>query len=193
MALLQPFRSNEMFGAHFSMYGALAFNFRYTWGSSLINLILSAVPRVLWPDRPLGIYEYYAEGVGAAPGTGFAIHHATGWYLNFGVPGVIIGALLFGWLWATCCNRLYYRRGYGTFGRVFTAIAPSTLVAGIPGFVRAGPEAYKGLVLVSFLVPTLVLGMACIHPVWWRSRSNVHRARVGRRSRSRQATDFCHP
>ena len=54
-------------------------------------------------------YQYYATGVGAREGQGYSIHHATGWYLNFGVAGVVMGAILLGRLWAGLYNNHRHR------------------------------------------------------------------------------------
>lgn len=153
--------SNEAFGAHFSMYGALAYGISPTYGSSLLSLMASAIPRLLWPSRPEDIYGYYAESVGATPGQGYAIHHATGWYLNFGITGVIIGAILLGWIWARCFNGcVRARAGRSRWYYVLTAVAPWMFAAYIPSLIRAGPEGYKGLIIEGFLMPTLVLTVA---------------------------------
>ncbi|MCB1151392.1 hypothetical protein KDK88_07565, partial [bacterium] len=92
--------SNEAFAAHFSMYGVLHNAVPLTWGTSVLSLVASLVPRGLWPDRPETIYQWYVDGVGALPGQGYTIHHATGWYLNFGWLGVFMGALVLGLVWA---------------------------------------------------------------------------------------------
>lgn len=156
-----PLQSNEMFAAHFSMYGVLSHDIPITYGYSLFAFIVSIIPRIFWQDRPYDIYMYYAQGVNAIEGHGYTVHHATGWYLNFGITGIIIGAILLGWLWAALLNRFYLIKGKRIFWRVFTIIAPWTLVAGLPAFIRAGPEIYKGLIIDSFLVPTFVVAFAC--------------------------------
>ncbi len=163
-AAVVPLRSNEMFSVHFSMYGVLAMNVPHTYGSSLWSLILSVIPRVIWPGRPADIYEHYATGVDAVAGQGYGIHHATGWYLNFGLPGVIVGAVVLGCVWAGSFNRLVTGTGesHGIVSRLVAAIVPWTIVGNMPAFVRAGPEAYKGLVLESLVFPVCVLALACV-------------------------------
>src|SRR5262249_49792084 len=91
--------SNEAFGAHFSMYGVLAAQTSPKFGYSIYSLACSVIPRVLWPDRPRDIYLYYSESVGAIQNQGYSLHHATGWYLNFGYAGVAVGAIVLGLLW----------------------------------------------------------------------------------------------
>ena len=91
------------------MYGVLAGNVEPRFGYSLYSLVCSVIPRVLWPDRPRDIYLYYSESVGAIQNQGYSLHHATGWYLNFGYAGVALGALVMGLVWAYCLNA--HRRG----------------------------------------------------------------------------------
>jgi hypothetical protein len=153
--------SNEPFAAHMSMYGSLHKNIDLTYGSSLIAFFSSAIPRVIWLDRPPDIYSYYAAQVGAIEGQGYTIHHATGWYLNFGTPGVVFGALLLGWSWGTTWSRFQQVGQAGSYwGVIFRVIAYWTFTASISGLLRAGPEAYKGVLLEAFLIPTLIIGMA---------------------------------
>lgn len=158
--------SNEAFGSHFSLYGVLRFEVPITYGASVISLITSIVPRVFWPDRPLDIYPYYAESVQAAGGQGYSLHHAAGWYLNFGAAGVILGAVVWGWLWASMFNRFHRPHSKNTVVRFFTILAPWVFVAGIPGLIRSGIEGYKGLAIDSFLVPTLTLALIHMTIAW---------------------------
>ena len=112
--------SNEAFGAHLSLYGVLYFHSPLTYGSSLNSLLASVVPRIFWPDRPDDIYSHYAATVGIAEGVGeqgFSIHHATGWYLNFGLPGLLLGAVMWGWVWSRCFNAYVFAGESGTAGR----------------------------------------------------------------------------
>ncbi|MBI4869969.1 MAG: hypothetical protein HY814_00190 [Candidatus Riflebacteria bacterium] len=155
------FSSNEAFGAHISMYGALSYGLRPTFGSSLVSLAASIVPRSFWPGRPEDIYVYYAHETGLLEGQGYSIHHATAWYLNFGGPGVVLGAAILGLLWAVCWNgSLDPRAARRTWSYVLRVVAPCTFVAYLPAILRAGPEVYKGLVLEAFFIPTAVLALA---------------------------------
>ena len=154
--------SNEAFAAHFSMYGVLATGTAPQFGYSLYSLACSAIPRVIWPGRPRDIYLYYSESVGTIQNQGYSLHHATGWYLNFGYAGVAMGAILLGLVWAGCLNaHQRIRRQSGLPFRLFATIAPWVLVAGIPPLVRAGPEGYKGVLIDCFLVPMAALVFAC--------------------------------
>lgn len=154
--------SNESFAAHFSMYGVLADAVPPKFGYSLYALVCSIIPRVLWPDRPLDIYFYYSAQVGAIQDQGYSLHHATGWYLNFGVAGVFLGGLVLGLVWAFCLNaHQRIRPRSGLLFRLFAVIAPWLFVAYLPPLVRAGPEGYKGFLIEAVLIPVGTLAFAC--------------------------------
>lgn len=154
--------SNEAFAAHFSMYGVLATNTPPKFGYSLYSLICSAVPRVFWPDRPKDIYLYYSESVGAIQNQGYSLHHATGWYLNFGYAGVALGAVVLGLIWAGCLNaHQRIRQKSGLLFRLFATLAPWVFAAGLPPLIRAGPEGYKGFLIEGLLIPVGALLFAC--------------------------------
>jgi hypothetical protein len=154
--------SNEAYAAHFSMYGVLANQVEPKFGYSFYSLACSVIPRVFWPDRPPDIYNYYSESVGSIEGQGYSLHHATGWYLNFGYPGVALGGILLGLAWAYCLRaRGKIRPSSGLTFRLFAVISPWLFVAGLAPLVRAGPEAYKGLLVEGVLIPVGTLLFAC--------------------------------
>jgi hypothetical protein len=156
----------EPFAAHLSMYGTLHKRLEPTYGYSFASLIASVIPRAVWPDRPGTIYEYYASGVGAIEGQGYTVHHATAWYLNFGMPGVLAGAILLGYIWSTLFNRFYDGvRSKTHFGRIFSTIAFWIFTAFVPTLIRDGPEAYKALAFEALLIPTAVLYFSTVHLV----------------------------
>jgi hypothetical protein len=168
-----PLHSNEMFGAHLSMYGVLAYEVPIQFGYSLYSVICSIIPRIFWEDRPPDIYYHYAESVRAIEGQGYAIHHATGWYLNFGFLGIIAGAIFLAYFWIYL-TKLFYRqdRIRSPVYRLFSIIAPWTFTAGFPLILRAGPEAYKGIILDCFLAPLIVLFIAMVKQTYPKSGRN---------------------
>jgi hypothetical protein len=154
--------SNEMFASHFSMYGVLAKDVPYTYGSSIVSFAASMVPGVLWPDRPPGIYHYYISQTSEAKAMqGFTIHHATGWYLNFGVLGLIMGGVVLGCFWTFLYNRFRLLVNQKKlFFRVFFTIAIAAFTAQIPTLIRSGPEGYKALIFEALFLPALILFIA---------------------------------
>lgn len=154
--------SNEMFAAHMSMYGAIHFNIPHTNGSSLISLTASFIPRMFWPNRPMDIYPYYASGVNYHDEQGFTIHHATGWYLNFGWLGIIIGGFLFGSLWSYSLTAETNSSRENRFAKILVFLLPISVAAFIPLFIRAGIEVYKPLLIEGILIPALILWLAAV-------------------------------
>jgi len=155
--------NDEMFAAHMSMYGAVHFKIEPTWGSSVVALSASFVPRAVLPNRPPDIYAYYTRGIHYHEEQGFTIHHATGWYLNFGWPGVVLGGCCFGWLWSWLLRRenTPNRR---KLWRVFFFLAPYLLAAFIPNFIRSGMEVYKAVLLEGICIPCLIIFAATLIP-----------------------------
>jgi hypothetical protein len=171
--------SGEAFAAHFSLYGVLYFHAPLTYGASFVMLATSLVPRFYWGERSLGTYVDYAEALSiyeGPTGEAYTVHHATGWYLNFGLWGLIAGALLLGAIWAICYNA-HCRAKIGDRGwrSMLAVIAPAGFVSFIPPLVRAGPETYKGMIIEAFIIPTVIIlftsiswgrifGARAIHP-----------------------------
>ncbi|MGC3974398.1 MAG: hypothetical protein QM771_08475 [Nitrospira sp.] len=124
-------------------------------------MMASLVPRVFWAERPPDVYLHYAGQIGAPEGQGYTIHHVTGWYLNFGVLGVLIGAFVWGAIWAKCYAGIY-RSGLqrSLFWRVWTRLAPWMFVAGIQMLIRTGFEGYKALLVEALFLPTVILLLA---------------------------------
>lgn len=150
--------SNEMFVPHFSMYGVLSHNVSPTYGSSILSLLASFIPHALWPDRPAGIYEYYAEQVNAVPGRGYTIHHASAWYLNFKIFGVLAGGILFGWIWSFLFNKFNSLENMKqSFLKIVFIIGISAFTANIPSLIRSGPEGYKALIFEAIVLPAVVI------------------------------------
>jgi hypothetical protein len=154
--------SNESYAAHFSMYGVLSRHVEPRFGYSFYSLLCSVIPRIIWPARPDDIYIYYAESVGTVQNQGYSLHHATGWYLNFGMFGVLMGGIAMGLVWALCINaRRRIRMRTRLPFRLFAIVAPWFFAACLPPMLRAGPEAYKGLIVEGALIPVGVLILAC--------------------------------
>jgi hypothetical protein len=162
-SLFKLSNSNESFGAHISLYGALYYDIPLTYGSSVLSFLASVVPRVFWPNRPFDIYWHYAESISATEGQGYSIHHATGWYLNFGVLGLFSGAIILGIVWSCLFNNLCHRAHLVRkchWWRLFYIVGFSTFTANLPNLIRAGPEGYKSIIIDSLIIPVLVLGIA---------------------------------
>jgi hypothetical protein len=136
----------ESFSAHVSMYAVMANRTEVTYGHSFTSLLASVIPRNFWPDRPGSCYEYYASQVGIGSNIGFTIHHATGWYLNFGVPGVLLGGCTLGAFWAWLYNGWTRVVRSGSQAGFRWKVSFATMTGLMPMLVRQGPEGYKSLI-----------------------------------------------
>lgn len=152
--------SIEAFAAHFSMYGVIKHNVPLSPGISLIFFLASLPPSFLGFSRPVDTYTYYANEVLATPGQGYSIHHATGWYLNFGFFGVVLGALFLGTIWSYVHNQRFIQERKSIARKIAAAIMPYTFVGYLPAILRAGPEIYKGYFFEAVLGPLLIFLIA---------------------------------
>jgi hypothetical protein len=150
--------SNEIFAGHMSMYGSLHYNIPLTYGSSFNHLLHSFIPRLIMPQRPDDIYHHYIS-IAKNPGIqGFTINHATGWYLNFGIAGVVAGGALLGLAVAYAKNIFYSdTKSKNAFVRCIQLTAFISIVAFIPVIIRTGPEGYKGLIMEGIFIPAFLL------------------------------------
>ncbi|CAN5411900.1 hypothetical protein BH09BAC5_BH09BAC5_07160 [soil metagenome] len=153
--------SNEMFYGHFSMYGIIYKHLPFSYGTSIISLFESIIPRFLFPDRQAPIYEYYVEHVNAVSGQGYTIHHAAGWYLNFGIIGILLGSFIFGWIWVKIYNvnqKVFTLKN--NFLKLFFILGLAAFTAEIPTMMRSGPESYKALFFEALLLPAIIIYFA---------------------------------
>ncbi len=155
--------TGETFAAHMSLYGVLDQEVPLVYGESFVSLFASVIPRSLWEDRPDDIYTYYIDSIDASVQQGFTIHHATGWYLNFGVVGLLAGGLLLGRLWAYFYNLSQKAIAYDNslFWRVFGTFAFWAFTANLPNIIRAGIGGYKGFFFHALVAPIFVLLLCC--------------------------------
>ena len=156
--LLEPVWTNELFAAHFSMYGVLRREVPLAPGRSFNYLLHAFIPSFL-AERPPTIYDHYAAEARLTPGQGYTIHQATAWYLNMGWPGPFIGGLVLGLLW-TGARWLIDRDRRATRMTAVLQLVPFLFVAFLPQLLRSGPEAYKGLVVEGFGIPLVLVFLA---------------------------------
>lgn len=150
------FFSNELFFPNFSMYGALNQDIPVKPAISLKYLASSLIPRAIKPERPEDVYTYYVRQVNAEKGQGYTIHHATAWLLNFGIVGVLIGAVLLGFVWGKLAG-LRIRNNKKVFRLIVVFLAPAISCAYIPALIRSGMEGYKAFLIEGILLTCLVV------------------------------------
>jgi hypothetical protein len=77
----------------------------YLMGDSVWQGLLSLVPRILWPDKPVfgGSPEIVAKmtGLRLSRTSSFGVGNVMEFQINFGIPGVVVGFFVLGWLIGT--------------------------------------------------------------------------------------------
>jgi hypothetical protein len=75
---------------------------QYASGAIFGNMIISLIPRALWPDKPVvgggGSVVHDFTGIRFAEGTAVGAGQVFEFYVNFGTWGVFGGFVLYGWL-----------------------------------------------------------------------------------------------
>jgi hypothetical protein len=75
---------------------------KYLYGESFWEGLLALVPRILWPRKPVfaGSPEIVSKmtGLRLSPTTSFGVGNVMEFQINFGMPGVVIGFFVLGWL-----------------------------------------------------------------------------------------------
>lgn len=142
----------------------------FQWGATLWPALVWFVPRLVWPGKPvMSIGSWYAVTVlGWAPGGGEAAITLPGeFYLNFGIPGVLVGMFLYGLGLRVAYEYLVVRIGPPTG---IWAFLPIILVFGL-GLER-NLAAITGQALQAFLAVLVV--------TWLLKRRGLPVAAVGR-------------
>ena len=124
----------------------------------MLSLALSAVPSVFWAGRPDTIYAHYAASLGLEAGQGYTIHHATGWYLNFGPLGVLLGGGVLGSLWGWLYRKTQSVGTPSASWRAASAVlAFAFFTGGLPQLIREGLEGYKTVLVYQIIAPAILV------------------------------------
>lgn len=70
------------------------------YGATMVEALIAPIPRLIWPDKPVragsGNLVTDATGQKFAKNTSVGVGQVLEFYYNFGAPGVVVGALLWG-------------------------------------------------------------------------------------------------
>lgn len=101
---------------------------QYLDGKSVWDGLLSLVPRAFWPEKPVfaGSPQVVSKmtGLSLSPTTSFGVGNVMEFHINFGIPGVVIGFLVLGWLIGTLDLKAAVAEGQGDMGRVILFFLP---------------------------------------------------------------------
>jgi hypothetical protein len=100
----------------------------YLKGDSVWEGLIAMVPRALWPEKPVyaGSPHIVAKmtGLRLSPTTSFGVGNVMEFQINFGIPGVVIGFFLLGWLIGMLDLKAAVAEGRGDLGRVILFFLP---------------------------------------------------------------------
>lgn len=100
----------------------------YLRGSSVSDALLSLVPRALWPGKTVfgGSPEIVAKmtGLYLSSWTSFGVGNVMEFYINFGLPGLIIGFLVLGWALGRLDHRAALAESRGDYATVMLFFLP---------------------------------------------------------------------
>ncbi|HRG58389.1 MAG TPA: hypothetical protein PK323_05485 [Bacteroidia bacterium] len=149
--------SNEMFYAHFSLYGILMYKIPLMKGAGILSLFSSLVPKIFSLPRSIDSYNYYAIMTHVKPGQGYTINHIAAWYLNFGTIGIALGAFLLA-AFFNIWNLIKIKTTYVNQElRYIFKLTPLLVIAFIPNIIRTGPEGYKSLLFEGIIIPSIMI------------------------------------
>jgi hypothetical protein len=100
----------------------------YLHGSSVTDAVLALVPRALWPGKT--VFGGSPEIVGKMTGlylsswTSFGVGNVMEFYINFGLPGLIIGFLVLGWALGRLDHRAALAESRGDYATVMLFFLP---------------------------------------------------------------------
>jgi len=150
---------------------------QYLNGQSVVNGLLSLVPRALWPDKPIT----GGSGQIVADMTGLRLNEDTSWgvgnvmefYINFGLPGLVVGFVALGWLIGILDLKASDAERRGRLGEVFLFFLPATaLVQPQSSIVEMSGSAGAAFVAAYFW-------RRCW--AFWQARNHAHAGPMARR------------
>jgi hypothetical protein len=101
----------------------------YLYGRSLWEGVLSVVPRILWADKPVfaGSPKIVSEmtGLVLSETTSFGVGNVMEFQINFGIPGLVVGFVLLGWLLGMLDHKAALADCKGDLGQVFIFFLPA--------------------------------------------------------------------
>jgi hypothetical protein len=100
----------------------------YLEGDSVWEGLLALVPRAFWPEKPVfaGSPQIVSKmtGLRLSPTTSFGVGNVMEFQINFGIPGVVVGFCMLGWLIGTLDLKAAVAEGRGDLGRLILFFLP---------------------------------------------------------------------
>jgi len=100
----------------------------YLDGESVWEGLQALVPRAFWPEKPVyaGSPQIVSRmtGLQLSPTTSFGVGNVMEFQINFGIPGVVVGFLVLGWLIGTLDLKAAIAERRGELGKVIFLFLP---------------------------------------------------------------------
>ncbi|MGA7792958.1 MAG: hypothetical protein WCA19_07960 [Candidatus Acidiferrales bacterium] len=100
----------------------------YLDGESVWEGVQALVPRAFWPEKPVyaGSPQIVSKmtGLQLSPTTSFGVGNVMEFQINFGIPGVVVGFLVLGWLIGTLDLKAAIAERQGELGKVIFLFLP---------------------------------------------------------------------
>jgi putative effector of murein hydrolase LrgA (UPF0299 family) len=101
----------------------------YLYGATIWDGVLALVPRIVWPEKPVsngsGRIVASMTGLQLSESTSFGVGQVMEFQINFGIPGLIVGFLLLGWLTAILDLKAAVAERQGDLGRLILYFLPA--------------------------------------------------------------------
>jgi hypothetical protein len=127
----------------------------FLYGRSLIEGAQALIPRALWPEKPVvaGSPKIVAEmtGLTLSEGTSFGVGNVMEFDINFGIPGVILGFLILGWVLGTLDRRSAEENMLGNMGQIPFYFLPAVALIQPNGSLVDIMSAVAGSVAAAYL------------------------------------------
>lgn len=156
----------------------------FLYGRSIWEGMIALVPRAVWPSKPVysGSPGIIREMTGFAVNdtTSFGVGHVMEFYINFGMPSLVIGFLLLGRMFSWLDREAALAIGDGDFGRSIVFFLPAVAMLHPGGSVV---ELTAGAAC-AFLA---AIGWRWVWERWWGRNTRgmiVRDGRVGPRGRA---------
>jgi hypothetical protein len=159
LATLFESGAGRLLGYDFQTYAVItrqvAETGQFRYGTFNAAAVVNLVPRAIWADKPASPIALFRYLNGADDPSGAAIMAQGSMFIDFGVPGTILGMALAGMLFGLAGTAL---RGHGLSGR---GLAGFAALMSVPSFVESG---FLGA------VPTFVGTFVVLFGCWWIAR-----------------------
>jgi hypothetical protein len=138
-------------------------------GSSYAVALIAGIPRVLWSGKPdVAMGRYFGQMFGGNAITSYAISMLGELYINFALPGIVLGMLIFGVLYRVLWNSAFASmEGGGTLSRVIYLVVWMQLL--VLGTGDNFAVVVSGVVK-TMLIVTGMLVLVGVKPPWLRGR-----------------------